>query len=212
MGKLMLNDRCYTGSDNLLMLNDESYSGGRIANLIEKNITANGTYNASDDGADGYSEVNVDVDGWTAIFENGQWLNPEDVSYTISPTGAEYIYIKDNKLVYGSGTTGVSVAAVDQTKFISLKVEFSIVKAEYCFMQTGRCAPGADARRCQNEGYQRYSYHDHKFSDAITTDRSITILSNYPREAVFLSGNSTTDAIRIKRLSAVILSDLVDVN
>lgn len=57
----MLNDRCYTGSDNLLMLNDDSYSGGRIANLIEKNITANGTYSASDDDADGYSEVNVDV-------------------------------------------------------------------------------------------------------------------------------------------------------
>lgn len=63
MGRLMLNDRCYTGSDNLLMLNDESYSGGRIANLIEKNITANGTYNASDDEADGYSEVTVDVAG-----------------------------------------------------------------------------------------------------------------------------------------------------
>ena len=43
------------------MLNDDSYSGGRIANLIEKNITANGTYSASDDDADGYSEVNVDV-------------------------------------------------------------------------------------------------------------------------------------------------------
>jgi hypothetical protein len=116
----MLNDKCYTGSDNLLMLNDESYSGGRIANLIEKNITANGTYNASDDGADGYSEVNVDVDGWTAIFENGQWLNPEGVNYTISPTGAEYIYIEGNELVYGSDVTGVSVAAVDQTKYISL--------------------------------------------------------------------------------------------
>lgn len=59
----MLNDRCYTGSDNLLMLNDESYSGGRIANLIEKNITANGTYSASEDEADGYSQVNVEVPG-----------------------------------------------------------------------------------------------------------------------------------------------------
>ena len=61
MGKLMLNDRCYTGSDNLLVLNDEGYSGGRIANLIEKTITDNGIYSASDDGADGYSEVTVDV-------------------------------------------------------------------------------------------------------------------------------------------------------
>ena len=211
MGRLMLNDRCYTGSDNLLMLNDESYSGGRIANLIEKNITVNGIYLASEDGADGYSEVTVDATNEIVIFENGQWLNPEDVSYTISPTGAEYIYIEDGELVYGSSPTGVSVVALDQTKYISLKAEFSIVKAEGCFMQTGRCAAGADARRCQQDGYQRYSYHDHQFS-AITTDRSITIISNKPREAVFLSGNSTTDAIRIKRLSVVILSDLVDLN
>lgn len=211
MGKLMLNDRCYTGSDNLLMLNDESYSGGRIANLIEKNITANGIYLASDDGADGYSKVTVDATNEIVIFENGQWLNPEDVSYTISPTGAEYIYIEDDELVYGSGTTGVSVAATDQTKYISLKAEFSIVKAEYCFMQTGRCAPGADARRCQNEGYQRYSYHDHQFS-AITTDRSVTIINTRSGEGVFLSGNSTTDTIRIKRLSAFIQSDFVDLN
>ena len=35
--------------------------GGGSATLIEKTITANSTYNASDDGADGYSKVVVDV-------------------------------------------------------------------------------------------------------------------------------------------------------
>lgn len=36
-------------------------SGSEPATLIEKNITANGTYNASADEADGYSSVNVNV-------------------------------------------------------------------------------------------------------------------------------------------------------
>lgn len=88
MGRLMLNDRCYTGSDNLLMLNDESYSGGRIANLIEKNITANGTYNASDDGADGYSEVNVDVASAIVpktITQNGTYNASEDSADGYNP-------------------------------------------------------------------------------------------------------------------------------
>ena len=195
---------------NIIKVNGGNGSG-RVIKLITKSISANGIYQATSDDADGYSEVTVNATNEIVIFGNGQWLNPEDVSYTISPTGAEYLYIEDDELVYGSGTTGISVAATDQTKYISLKAEFSIVKAEYCFMQTGRCAAGADARRCQNEGYQRYSYHDHQFS-AITTDRSITIMSNKPREAVFLSGNSTTDTIRIKRLSAFIQGDIVEFN
>ena len=36
-------------------------SGGTIPMLIEKTITENGTYNASDDSADGYSKVTVEV-------------------------------------------------------------------------------------------------------------------------------------------------------
>lgn len=39
----------------------ESSGGGGSATLITKEITANGTYNASDDSADGYSSVTVNV-------------------------------------------------------------------------------------------------------------------------------------------------------
>ena len=35
--------------------------GGGGSTLITKNITQNGTYNASDDNADGYSSVTVDI-------------------------------------------------------------------------------------------------------------------------------------------------------
>lgn len=37
-------------------------SGGSTPKLIEKTITENGTYNAADEGADGYSAVTVDID------------------------------------------------------------------------------------------------------------------------------------------------------
>ena len=41
--------------------NEVSSGGGGSTTLIEKSITANGEYNASDDSADGYSKVTVDV-------------------------------------------------------------------------------------------------------------------------------------------------------
>lgn len=51
-------------------------SGSEPATLIEKNITANGTYNASADDADGYSSVNVSVNPiliTKSITENGTY-------------------------------------------------------------------------------------------------------------------------------------------
>lgn len=45
--------------------------GGGSATLIEKSITTNGTYNASNDNADGYSKVTVDVD---SSFNNIQTI------------------------------------------------------------------------------------------------------------------------------------------
>lgn len=41
------------------------------ATLIEKNITTNGTYNASGDNADGYSKVTVSVSGSGGITYTG---------------------------------------------------------------------------------------------------------------------------------------------
>ena len=48
-----------------------SYEGGGSATLITKNITANGTYNASSDNADGYSSVTVSVSGGASNFVQG---------------------------------------------------------------------------------------------------------------------------------------------
>jgi len=60
-------------------------SGGTIPMLIEKTITENGTYNASDDGADGYSSVTVEVPS-----SGGETFN-FSVTLNIEMTGEEEI-------------------------------------------------------------------------------------------------------------------------
>lgn len=45
-------------------------AGGTEAVIVSKNITANGTYNASSDSADGYNPVNVNVPGPTIVSKN----------------------------------------------------------------------------------------------------------------------------------------------
>ena len=47
--------------------------GGGASTLITKNITQNGTYNASADNADGYSSVTVDVDKGATINTPAEW-------------------------------------------------------------------------------------------------------------------------------------------
>jgi len=57
--------------------------GGSSATLITKTITANGTYSASDDDADGYSEVTVNVPSSAA----SSWTKVAETSYQVSTTG-----------------------------------------------------------------------------------------------------------------------------
>lgn len=53
------------------------------ATLITKTITANGTYNASSDGADGYSSVTVNVPSSAA----SSWTKVAETTYQVSTTG-----------------------------------------------------------------------------------------------------------------------------
>lgn len=66
------------------------------ATLVTKTITANGTYNASDDSADGYSQVTVNV---SAVVNNQ--------AKTITPTKSEQTVTPD------SGYSGLSSVTVD---------------------------------------------------------------------------------------------------
>lgn len=74
-------------SGKLAFVNGELVTGtasGGGATLITKSITANGTYNASSDNADGYSSVTVNVSGGGGglEYETGTWTTPTDVLKT----------------------------------------------------------------------------------------------------------------------------------
>lgn len=87
--------------------------GGSAPVLIDKNITANGTYNASDDNADGYSAVVVNVDtnltvsqvplevGGLRVGNTGDALAPNDDvdnrcrgTYAVLLAAGEYEIVK----------------------------------------------------------------------------------------------------------------------
>ena len=79
---------------------EQSGGGGGGAVLITKNITANGTYDAEDDNADGYSQVTVNVSGGTS--KNTQTVQSTSrrnntslgsiTSLTCSTTGSYDVY------------------------------------------------------------------------------------------------------------------------
>lgn len=83
-----------------------SYSGGGGgggSTLIEKAITANGTYNASDDSADGYSKVTVNVSGTSKNTQVVQGTTRTNAS-TLTAVGAELTVSKTGTYdVYWSG-------------------------------------------------------------------------------------------------------------
>lgn len=54
-------------------------------NLIAKSVTANGTYNASSDNADGYSSVTVNVPSGGGTYQAKTNINPTTSSQTILP-------------------------------------------------------------------------------------------------------------------------------
>lgn len=71
--------------------------GGGSATLITKSITENGTYSASDDSADGYSEVTVNVPSSAA----SSWTKVAETSYQITYSGT-------NASTHATWTTGHS--------------------------------------------------------------------------------------------------------
>lgn len=73
--------------------------------LITKSITANGTYNASSDSADGYSSVTVSVSGGASNFVTGTFTGTTTgaaMDVTIPYTGTGYPIVV---MVYPSGGT-----------------------------------------------------------------------------------------------------------
>lgn len=88
-----------SGKDGFSRVNVNVQSGGGSAILVQKTITANGTYNALlDDNADGYSEVSVAVDsGGTASFDN-ILVGSTDPDASIGTPGDMYIKTLVNRV------------------------------------------------------------------------------------------------------------------
>jgi hypothetical protein len=92
---------------DMLLAKKLSGGGGSSAVLISKNITENGTYNASSDNADGYSSVSVEVE-------------PDLTTKSITENGT-YNAASDNADGYSAVTVDVpnSYAASDEGKVVS---------------------------------------------------------------------------------------------
>ena len=67
-----------------------SYEGGGSSTLITKTITQNGTYDAEDDNADGYSSVTVNVQNYT-------WQEEYNATVTVQDLGEDvnYVWLED---------------------------------------------------------------------------------------------------------------------
>ena len=102
-----------SGTTSTVAVNDTSQHTIKIERLVftqagttltTKSITANGTYNASSDSADGYSSVTVNVSGGGGgglVYEAGTWTPSEDtatpsIAFTNTHTEAPiYVLITD---------------------------------------------------------------------------------------------------------------------
>lgn len=107
--------------------------------LISKTITANGTYTASDDGADGYDEVVVNVSTAVSadpIMSLNAFVTKSGVSGTNTSTVARsFTMSAAGKLIFASGTYGFTNTGSNEGFFEIQKNGVSVVK-QYCNTST----------------------------------------------------------------------------
>lgn len=83
-GGSALNGVARTAGTHTLKLEKQTSTGGTSATLITKEITANGTYNASDDSADGYSSVVVNVPSGSTPTLQTKSVTPTESEQTVT--------------------------------------------------------------------------------------------------------------------------------
>ena len=104
----------------------EKATGGGGATLIEKTITANGTYTATDDSADGYSKVTVNVPSGSSknvqVLQSTSRTNASSLTkvlgdLTVSKTGTYDIYWSGGRSNTSSSYTWGTRLYVDGTGY-----------------------------------------------------------------------------------------------
>lgn len=115
-----------------------SGGGGSEPVLISKSISSNGTYNASDDNADGYSSVSVSVPNSYTQSDEGKVVSNGALvaqgSDTVTENGTVDTTLISSLLVNVSGGTGTAVKLTTQTAGISSSDLFLINTGTYIFL------------------------------------------------------------------------------
>ena len=108
--------------------------GGGSATIIEKNITSNGTYNASSDSADGYNPVNVSVpNSYSAgdegkVVSNGALVSQTAATYTVNSVYDTTLIDTVTVNVSGGGGSGLTLLTTDSVAVTTVSTSTSTVK------------------------------------------------------------------------------------
>lgn len=90
-----------------------SYEGSGGSTLITKSITQNGTYNASSDNADGYSQVVVNVSGGGG--SSGVYVGTTSPDSSLGNNG-DYYYLREGRLIYSQGCVESTTTTTNQSQ------------------------------------------------------------------------------------------------
>lgn len=113
------------------------YGGGGGSTLITKSITANGTYNASDDSADGYSQITVNVPTGLSNVVTGTFTGTtagEVLSVTLNYSGSGYpvgIIVAPSEGTYNSSGTFYQTIQNSACAFYSAYKNYPAVTPTY---------------------------------------------------------------------------------
>lgn len=101
------------------------YTEGSGATLITKTITENGTYDAEDDNADGYSSVTVNVSGGSTTIDQ---LNVNGSGTYTAPTGHAYspVVVPAGSVTAPSSISGTSATVSTGTNTLTLTKSVSV--------------------------------------------------------------------------------------
>lgn len=176
----------YYSSNSLTYVEPSAVPSG--ATLITKNITANGTYNASSDNADGYSSVTVNVPsggGAANIVEGTFTTNSASgvQNVTIPYTGSGYPIAA---IIYPTGGINASPAA-------SVVKQYSIV--EWAFVKSDISTPPNYSSGNVNYGFTLMAFKS-SASNATTYTGAASISGN-----VFYTSNPTANQATVVKFS-----------
>lgn len=119
-----------------------SGGGGSQPVLISKSISSNGTYDASDDNADGYSSVSVSVPNTYTAADEGKVVSNGALvaqgSDSVTENGTVDTTLISSLLVNVSGGSGQAVKLINPSSVTQNTSEISVIETDNYFFLFGR--------------------------------------------------------------------------